>query len=397
MVLKQFILENWKNTYRSGQATTESLKLPKPFTVPCMDGGFKNFFYWDTYFTNIGLLLSGETEQAKNNLENIAYLIRTHGFMPNADHLLDRSQPPLFACGVWDYYQATGDDTVLAPFASAIEEELIFWRERRTDESGLSYYGFEDNGQAKAFFNEINPRVGLSVDSEEQAEYEGRNLFAIAESGWDFTHRYQTEKSPVDICHFAPVDLNCILCEAERICGKIFHLIGNEAKGNEFLKASEKRKSLIEAKMKRSDGTYGDYDKYEKAPSAFRSAASFLPFVCDISTDSEAFQKTLAPLELPYGVSTTEQLENGYQWDFPNVWPPLTYFAVVAAKKTGNEEAAKRLANKYLSVQEQLFSDTEQLWEKYNGLTGALPEKSEYGTPPMMGWTAGVYLYLLEK
>jgi hypothetical protein len=41
MILKHFILENWKNTYRSGQSTTESLKLPKPFTVPCMDGGFK--------------------------------------------------------------------------------------------------------------------------------------------------------------------------------------------------------------------------------------------------------------------------------------------------------------------------------------------------------------------
>ena len=397
MLPKQFILENWKSTYRSGQSTTESLKLPKPFTVPSIDTGFKNFFYWDTYFTNIGLLLSGEIEQAKNNLENIAYLIKTHGFMPNADCLLDRSQPPLFARGVWDYYQATGDKSVPALFVSAIEQELSFWKNRRTDECGLSFYAFEDNGQAKEFFYGINPRVELIVDGEEQAEYEGKNLLAIAESGWDFTHRFQTETSPVDIQRFAPIDLNCILCEAEAICGKLFLLLGNEEKGNAFLNASEKRKALIESKMKREDGTYGDYDRAQKAPSSFRSAASFLPFVCGLSTDGEAYQKTLTPLELPYGVSATERVENGYQWDYPSVWPPLAYFAVVAAERTGNEETAKRLANKYLEAQDKIFASTNQLWEKYDGLTGALPKKSEYGTPPMMGWTAGTYLYLLQK
>ena len=101
MSVKQFILENWKKTYR--EKSPDGLPLPKPFTVPCINDGFQNFFYWDTYFTNVGLLLSGETEQAKNNLDNIAHLIETHGFMPNANHILDRSQPPLFARGVWEY------------------------------------------------------------------------------------------------------------------------------------------------------------------------------------------------------------------------------------------------------------------------------------------------------
>ena len=72
--------------------------LPKPYSVPCTNGGFRNMFYWDTYFTNAGLLLDGDTEQALNNIENIAYMIDSIGYMPNATSkdLLNRSQPPLF-------------------------------------------------------------------------------------------------------------------------------------------------------------------------------------------------------------------------------------------------------------------------------------------------------------
>jgi alpha,alpha-trehalase len=394
MSVKQFILENWEKTYR--EKSPDGLPLPKPFTVPCINDGFQNFFYWDTYFTNVGLLLSGETEQAKNNLDNIAHLIETHGFMPNANHILDRSQPPLFARGVWEYYQFTGDESIPAHFVYAIEKELSFWKNRRNTKSGFYSYGYEEEGQAAGFFRAINPRVNMTV-AQDKEEYEGKNLLAMAESGWDFTHRFATETSPVDICRFAPVDLNCILYEAEAICGKLFILIGNTEKGNAYLQASEARKTLIEQKMRNANGVYSDYDEKMERASSFISAASFLPFVCGISTDGEAFDKTLAALELPHGVSTTQPLENGYQWDFPNVWPPLTYFTVIAAENLGKTATAKRIAQKYLTAMDGMFKTTGKIWEKYDGRTGTIPERSEYGTPAMMGWTAGAYLYFAEK
>lgn len=68
-------------------------------------------YYWDTYFTNIGLLLSGKVEQAINNTENIAYLIERYGKMPNGSRTfyLNRSQPPFFSQAVRDIFEVTGD------------------------------------------------------------------------------------------------------------------------------------------------------------------------------------------------------------------------------------------------------------------------------------------------
>ena len=45
--------------------------LPKPYTVPCADKAFQEMYYWDTYFTNVGLLVCGEEELARNNVEDL--------------------------------------------------------------------------------------------------------------------------------------------------------------------------------------------------------------------------------------------------------------------------------------------------------------------------------------
>ena len=51
------------------------LGLPYPYTTPCANELFIEFFYWDTYFTNVGLIAEGNIEQAKNNADNMAYII----------------------------------------------------------------------------------------------------------------------------------------------------------------------------------------------------------------------------------------------------------------------------------------------------------------------------------
>ena len=61
------------------------LGLPAPFSVPQAQGRtFMDLFYWDTYFTNLGLLSLGDIQQAKNNVDDILYLIDKYGYMPNA-------------------------------------------------------------------------------------------------------------------------------------------------------------------------------------------------------------------------------------------------------------------------------------------------------------------------
>ena len=112
MNVTEYIKKNYKKTIRTKECAVNSTKifLPKPFTVPCADEVFMNFYYWDTYFTNLMLYSLNDISQAKNNIDNMKYLVETLGFIPNADHILENCQPPLFAQSVYDYYLFTKDN-----------------------------------------------------------------------------------------------------------------------------------------------------------------------------------------------------------------------------------------------------------------------------------------------
>lgn len=51
------------------------MALPRPYSMPGLPGVFREMYYWDTYFTNLGFLRIGDLEQAVNNTEDIAYMI----------------------------------------------------------------------------------------------------------------------------------------------------------------------------------------------------------------------------------------------------------------------------------------------------------------------------------
>ena len=96
MTVSEYIRLNWKNTIRKPKDMKGGFTPPKPFISPSIGGLYTDLYYWDVYFTNLGLLEDGLMEQVENNLENIAYFINELGFMPNSNLILDRSQPPFF-------------------------------------------------------------------------------------------------------------------------------------------------------------------------------------------------------------------------------------------------------------------------------------------------------------
>ena len=102
---KEFILDNWDKVIRENKEDKDTLiGLPYPYTVPCISGMFQEMYYWDTYFTNVGLILSGRIDQAKNNVDNMSYLISRYGFMPNGNRTryLNNSQPPFLSMMVME-------------------------------------------------------------------------------------------------------------------------------------------------------------------------------------------------------------------------------------------------------------------------------------------------------
>src|SRR6202035_38539 len=57
------------------------LTLPQPYVVP--GGRFREMYYWDSYFTMLGLAESGRGDLVTDMVGDFAYLIDTYGHVPN--------------------------------------------------------------------------------------------------------------------------------------------------------------------------------------------------------------------------------------------------------------------------------------------------------------------------
>lgn len=73
------------------------LALPQSYIVP--GGRFSETYYWDSYFTMLGLAESGREDLLKCMADNFAWMIENYGHIPNGNrtYYLSRSQPPAFA------------------------------------------------------------------------------------------------------------------------------------------------------------------------------------------------------------------------------------------------------------------------------------------------------------
>lgn len=400
MTVHEYILNNWEKTVRrTGVDDTNSfIKMPCAYTTPTECDLFKNFYYWDTYFTNIGLLLDGLDRQAENNLDIMAYFVDKLGFVPNADHLIFASQPPFFARGVWDLYGFRKDKKVIEKYINQVMTELAFWETDRTVEKvGLSRYNTGRVGsKLLGDYEYFVERVGGLTESEKKIDYKtmARNFLTYGESGWDCNMRFKTANNRFASLEFVMIDLNSILYDAEKKTGEMLRLIGETEKAKLYDGKAENRKSLMnEFTYGKEDKLYLDYNFTDGSRSSVLTVASLYPYAFGISNDKETCRKIFERLDLPYGISTAEYRgEDQYlQWDYPHMWPTNAYIAYLALKNTGNYGQAELIRSQYMANVESNFETTGQLWEKYNAKDGTVSKTIEYETPPMMGWTAAIY------
>ena len=393
--LKRYIFEKWPQTVREtpfGSVGEEDrlIALPRPYTVPCTDGHFQEMYYWDTYFTNRGLALSGRLQTVLDNIENFIYLINTYGMIPNGSHksMLNRSQPPFFGLMVRDVYRRTGDKAWLAHCVAALEKEYAFWESKRKSENGLNHYSSDaDEARLIRSVKMYGERTGIIY--KDDLPYWGKNILAEAESGWDFCARFEGR------CHeYNAVDLNALLWFDEKFLAFSARELG-VGDGAEWEQKATQRYAKMAELMRGEDGVFYDYSYAEKKRSAVRSAASFFPYFVGMCDTDAGVNALLDALELPFGVQASERVgDTAFQWAQINGWPCLQLVAVEGLLRVGRDVDATRLAEKYVCAVEQTFVKTGKLFEKYNLLEGSADAVSEYGTPEMMGWTAGVYLTL---
>lgn len=395
MEIREYIKKNIDKTTKrhhaiDGQDTL--IALPFPFTTPCADGMFQEMYYWDTYFTNKGLFRMGMGEQAVNNIRNMAYLLEKYGKIPNGNrtYYLNRSQPPFFGAMLADALAFAPGRLTVAEAYCWLEREYTFWQSKRGTPIGLNRYSCDytdEECEEPGITHGYTLRTGKELAP---TAANGKNVLAECESGWDFSPRFQGRCT-----EFAPVDLNCLLYHDEMLLAQWAQACGRERQAQAYRASAAARKAQMLRTMKH-DGIYYDYDFANNTRSAVVSCAALYPFAFGVDDSVEDFLKTLAHVERAWGVVACDDDTGGYQWSSPNSWAPLNDIAVMAAYRLGAVEVGKRLARKYTQATEKLFMETGNLWEKYDGTTGKLTASNEYETPPMLGWTAGVYLSLRD-
>jgi alpha,alpha-trehalase len=396
-----YIRGAWDSSVRSHAKEPYLRPVPVPHTVGSPLGKFKALFYWDTYYTNLGLLRQGRVDLAQSNCEAFAWLVDQIGYVPNSVFVGDnlRSQPPYFSQMVREVYEQTGDRGWLAGLLPRLEREYQWWDTKRACGDGLNRHGQDyDAKYLLGFYDQTAvTRLKMPATAPETVKLEvAGQLVAEAESGWDFTPVFDHRCT-----HFAPVHLNTLLWKMEDnlafFCGETARPGGEAAA---WAARRGARAELIHARLwSHSRGLFMNWDYVHRRHGRVAAADTFAPLVFGLATPEEAaaVRANLPRFECACGLACTEDNPDAgkFQWSYPVAWPPLTWLAISGLARYGYQDDARRLARKYLRTMANFHQRDGGLWEKYDARTGE-PNQDEYAADPMLGWSAGVFVAAAE-
>jgi alpha,alpha-trehalase len=405
----------WDVLTRTPAKTNDSLiSLPHPYIVP--GGRFREIYYWDSYFTMLGLQASARIDMIQNMVDNFSYLIDRIGYIPNGNrtYYIGRSQPPFYACMVKLLSEERGKN-LLIKYLPQLEKEYNFWMngidELNTDNlsvnrvallpdgSILNHYWDENNTPRPESYKED---VELAYDAKDKKSMY-RHLRAAAESGWDFSSRWfrnGKDFSTIHTTEIIPVDLNCLLLNLEQTIAEAYKLSGDNKGYEKFITLSDKRKLAIDKHCWNNEsGFYFDYDYVTSSQKNSLTLAGTFPLFFIIASDAqaEAVAKNLQQHFLQPGGLTTTIKTTKQQWDAPNGWAPLHWIAIMGLRSYKHVQLAKDIAKRWMGINEKIYRNTGKIMEKYNVVATNLEAGGgEYDAQDGFGWTNGVYL-ALEK
>jgi alpha,alpha-trehalase len=389
------------------------IPLPGPYVVP--GGRFREVYYWDSYFTMLGLIEDGRLDLVKNMLDGFASLVRSVGHIPNGNrtYYLSRSQPPFFAAMV-GLYATAADTTRALEYLGALEAEHAFWMAgadsvkpgtaarrvvRLRDGALLNRYWDDRPEPRPESYREDYTLAQRVPEADRAALY--RNLRASAESGWDFSSRWMRDPSDLrtlETTELIPVDLNSLLYHAERTIAALRRArgrTGDAAVAAHYATAAEaRRRTLLAAAYDSASGFFYDVrwrtgERVTDRPTM--AAAAPLFFGLATPEQGRAVAARLGRDFLSPGGFVTTLTKSGQQWDAPNGWPPLQWMGVQGVRAYGREDIATDARTRWLALNRRTYLVTGKMTEKYD--VTDLSKRAgggEYPAQDGFGWTNGV-------
>jgi alpha,alpha-trehalase len=390
------------------------LALPHDYVVP--GGRFSELYYWDSYFTMLGLYGDEWAELVQDMADNFAYLIDTYGHVPNGtrNYYLSRSQPPVF-CLMVDLFEDGGARKAV-DYLPQLRKEYSFWMDgaddlrpgeahrrcvRMPDGAVLNRYWDDRDGPREESYYED---VMTARTSTRPAHDVYRDLRAAAESGWDFSSRWQDDPNSLATIRttaIVPVDLNCLLFKLERQIARLCAQAGELLAADDFIERANVRQAAINRYFWHvSESAYMDYDWERNASRTHLTAATLFPLFVAVASPEQAaaVADTVAQRLLASGgMSTTELADTDQQWDQPNGWAPLQWVAIEGLLNYCHNDLAIEIRRRWLTIVSELYQAEGKLVEKYI-LRSTLEHAGggEYPLQDGFGWTNGVTARLLR-
>lgn len=388
------------------------LPLPHPYIVP--GGRFREIYYWDSYFTMLGLLQSGEADTARQMVDNFAHLIQQYGHIPNGNrsYFISRSQPPFFAAMVQLIAELDGERDTLLKYRDSLVQEHDFWMDgiAEVDEHPAAYRRFvrlsEHFFLNRYWDDKPIPRQESHLEDCHLATADsGPELFlnirAACESGWDFSSRWLLDPddlASIDTAAILPIDLNVLLWQLEKTIETTMHHAGDPLAASRYKSLASARKQAMERYFwHAASGCYLDYHWVLGRRMQRPSLAMAFPLWAGMAHPDKAaaVASYMAQHFLRPGGLVSTGHRSGQQWDAPNGWPPLQWISVAGLRRYGHHDLAERAARNWMALNERVFDSTGKMMEKYNVEDMSLSAGGgEYPVQDGFGWTNGVYLAL---
>ncbi|CAM6778955.1 alpha,alpha-trehalase [Citrobacter portucalensis] len=391
------------------------LPLPEPYVVP--GGRFREIYYWDSYFTMLGLAESNHWDKVSDMVANFAYEIDSWGHIPNGNrtYYLSRSQPPFFAFMVELLAQHDGNDA-LKKYLPQMLKEYSYWMEGvetlqpgqqnkrvvKLDDGTIlnRYWDERDSPRPESWVEDI---ATAKSNPNRPATEIYRDLRSAAASGWDFSSRWMDNPNQLGTLRttsIVPVDLNALMYKMEKMISLASKAAGDDAKAAQYDGFANARQKGIEKYLwNDKEGWYADYDlKSHKVRNQLTAAALFPLYVNAAAKDraSKVATATQAHLLQPGGLATTS-VKSGQQWDAPNGWAPLQWVAATGLQNYGQDTVAMDVTWRFLTNVQHTYDREKKLVEKYDvSTTGTGGGGGEYPLQDGFGWTNGVTLKMLD-
>ena len=393
------------------------LALPEAYVVP--GGRFRELYYWDSYFTMLGLAESGRHDLLRAMADNFAWLIDHYGHVPNGNrsYYLSRSQPPVFALMVGLFEQHRLREAI--DYLPQLRREYAWWMQGadalRPGEAHRHCVRLEDGSLLNRYWDDRDtPREESFREDEATAAASNRpaaevyrDLRAAAASGWDFSARWCDDSDALPTIRttaMLPVDLNSLLYKLEHEISRLAALAGDRGAAEALGRRARARQSAMERWLWDSGrGHYVDYDWQRGRASHRLSAATTAPLFVGAAAPVQAARVAATVRErllLQGGIATSEDA-SGQQWDRPNGWAPLQWMAIRGLAGNGATDLAREIASRWLHTVGSLYQREGKLVEKYvlvhedDGAHGG--GGGEYPLQDGFGWTNGVTRRLLHE